>query len=166
MFLSTPTVAHSGLLSVNVKSKSIYSTYPSLNQVELQSLMDSTRKQNPHHSKFVKQFCYYVIVFILQIRRVKILISIVNYLNQFDSGDCFQYARPSGKGMGHQDGEHKGKDLRLHTVSSLHNAGSWLGCFHSRSDFQHRLLCSTSFSGLSSLIILDINPFPGQCDEY
>ena len=49
----------------------------SFNQVDLQNMMDPEREKRPHQSKFVKQFCYYTIVFILQIRRVKILISIV-----------------------------------------------------------------------------------------
>ena len=37
-------------------------------------MMDPKREKKPHQSKFVKQLCYYTIVFILQIRRVKISI--------------------------------------------------------------------------------------------
>ena len=44
------------------------------NQVDLQNMMDSEKEKRSHQSKFVKQFCYYIIVFILQIRQVKILI--------------------------------------------------------------------------------------------
>ena len=57
-----------------------YSTFSSLNQVDLQNLMDPKMKQRPHESKFVKQLCYYIIVFILQIRRVKILISLLSLI--------------------------------------------------------------------------------------
>ena len=58
----------------NFKSKCLLF---SLNQVDLQNMMDPKREKRSHKSKFVKQFCYYTIVFILQIRRVKILTSIV-----------------------------------------------------------------------------------------
>ena len=70
-----------------------------------------------------------------------------NCLNQSDRGN-------SGDDQGwrgHQDGEHCRKNLHLHTVPSLHNAGSWLGCIWSGSDLQLPLLCSASFSGLFSL---------------
>ena len=41
----------------------------SLNQVDLQNMMDKKRtKISPHKSKFVKQVLYYIIVIILQIR--------------------------------------------------------------------------------------------------
>ena len=30
-------------------------------------MMDPTRERRPHKSKFVKQFCYYTIIFVLQI---------------------------------------------------------------------------------------------------
>merc|ERR1719300_6944 len=39
----------------------------SFNQVDLQNMMDPEREKRSHQSKFVKQFCYYTIVFILQI---------------------------------------------------------------------------------------------------
>merc|ERR1719347_2133938 len=44
-----------------------YSSTLSFNQVDLQNMMDPERGKRPHKSKFVKQFCYYTIVFILQI---------------------------------------------------------------------------------------------------
>merc|ERR1711988_1759069 len=44
-----------------------YSSTLSFNQVDLQNMMDPERKKRPHQSKFVKQFCYYIIVFFLQI---------------------------------------------------------------------------------------------------
>ena len=50
-------------------------------------MMDPARVTRAHQSKFVKQFFYYIIVYSLQIRRVKIMISTVNYLNQLDGGD-------------------------------------------------------------------------------
>ena len=79
MFLSTPSVALSGLIRVIMKPKvkKFENIFFSFNQVDLQNMMDPEREKRPHQSKFVKQFCYYTIVFILQIRRVKILISIV-----------------------------------------------------------------------------------------
>ena len=49
----------------------------SFNQVDLQNMMDPKTEKKHHQPKFVKIFCYYTIVFILQIRRVKILISFV-----------------------------------------------------------------------------------------
>ena len=49
----------------------------SFNQVDLQNMMDPGREKRSHQSTFVKQVWYYAIVFVLQIRRVKILISIV-----------------------------------------------------------------------------------------
>ena len=77
MFLSTPTTAHSGLIKGIMKSKMFENALFSFNQVDLQNMMDPNEIKRSHQSKFVKQFCYYTILFILQIRRVKILISIV-----------------------------------------------------------------------------------------
>ena len=79
MFLLTPSVALSGLIRVILKPKvnKFENIFFSFNQVDLQNMMDSKREKRPHQSKFVKQVCYYTIVFILQIRRVKILTSIV-----------------------------------------------------------------------------------------
>ena len=49
----------------------------SLNQVDLQKMMDKKRdKIAPHKSKFVKQVFYYAIVVILQIRLVKWIYSL------------------------------------------------------------------------------------------
>ena len=68
-----------------------------------------------------------------------------NYLNQLDSGDsCEDWS-------GCHYGQHCRKNLQLHTVPCLHNAGSWLGCIWSRSNLKFHLLCSASFSGLASL---------------
>ena len=49
----------------NFKSKCLLF---SLNQVDLQNMMDPGPdiKRRSHQSKFIKQFCYYTIVFILQ----------------------------------------------------------------------------------------------------
>ena len=51
---------------------------PSFNQVDLQKMMDpgekekqECRKEPYHHSKFVKQFCYYTIMVVLQLRLIK-----------------------------------------------------------------------------------------------
>ena len=79
MFLSTPTVAHSGLIKGIMKSKvkMFKNALFSFNQVDLQNMMDPNEIKRSHQSKFVKQFCYYTIVLTLQIRRVKIFISIV-----------------------------------------------------------------------------------------
>merc|ERR1711963_636162 len=46
-----------------------YNSTLSFNQVDLQNMMDPKREKRPHKSKFIKQFCYYTIVFILQISR-------------------------------------------------------------------------------------------------
>ena len=42
----------------------------SFNQVDLQNMMDPKRSKRYHHSKFIKQVCYYTIVLVLQIRSV------------------------------------------------------------------------------------------------
>ena len=47
----------------------------SLNQVDLQKIMEEDRKKRPHKSKFAKQFCYYMIVTILQMRLERTRIS-------------------------------------------------------------------------------------------
>merc|ERR1719300_2325006 len=44
-----------------------YSSTLSFNQVDLQNMMEPEREKGSHQSTFVKQFCYYTIVFILQI---------------------------------------------------------------------------------------------------
>ena len=123
----------------------------SFNQVDLQNMMDPQRKKKSHQSKFVKQFCYYTIVFILQIRRVEILISIDNYLDQLDSDDSGDDSCDGQGWKGHHFGKHCRRNLHLHIVPCLHNAWSWLGCLRSRTDLQPHLLCPTSFSGLSIL---------------
>merc|ERR1719510_1980444 len=43
-----------------------FSSTLSFNQVDLQNMMDQTREKRSHQSKFVKQLCYYTIVFTLQ----------------------------------------------------------------------------------------------------
>ena len=73
-----------------------------------------------------------------------------NYLYQLDSGDSGDHQG----WRGHHYGEHCRKNLHLHTVPCLHNAGSWLGCIWSRSNLQLPLLCSASFSGLTSFYII------------
>ena len=50
----------------------MYKKLFSFNQVDLQNMMDPEKVKRPHQSKFVKQFFYYNIVVILQIRQVKI----------------------------------------------------------------------------------------------
>ena len=69
MFLSTPSVALSGLMRgiMNPKVKMFENIFFSFNQVDLQNMMDPKREKRSHQSKFVKQFCYYTIIFILQI---------------------------------------------------------------------------------------------------
>ena len=75
----------------------------------------------------------------------KFLFPLLNYLNQSDRGcSCDD---PGWRG--HHYGEHCRKNLQLHTVPCLDNAGSWLGCIWTRSNLQSPLLCSASFSGLS-----------------
>ena len=50
----------------------------SLNQVDLQNMMDKKRpKIAPHKSKFVKQVFYYAIVFILQIRLIMFIMDAI-----------------------------------------------------------------------------------------
>ena len=115
-------------------------------------MMDPKRVIRPHQSKFVKQFFYYIIVYTLQIRRVKILISNVNYLNQLDGFDSESCDGWTGRGCHHV--WHYEKSLQPHPLPYLRNAGSWLGCLRSRSNLQHPLLCSASFSGLSLLQLL------------
>ena len=70
MFLSTPTVAHSGLIKgiMKLRVKMIKNMIFSFNQVDLQNMMDPVREKRSHQSKFVKQFFYYTIILILQIR--------------------------------------------------------------------------------------------------
>ena len=65
------------------KIKPIFSLNSSFNQVDLQKILDPEFKKMKkkfglyakykeyHHSKFVKQFCYYTIMVVLQLRLIK-----------------------------------------------------------------------------------------------
>ena len=157
MFLSTPTVAHSGLITEKYVVKILAHFSALIKPIcrtwwILKKKWDVTNRHLSSSSVTTPSYSFF------RSGESKYWFHLLNHLSQLDSGDSCD---DSGE-------DQQQKNTRLHTVSCLYNVGSWLGCLLSGSHIQPPLLCSASFSGLSLLDFILVHNFivQGQRKEH
>ena len=121
--------------------------------------MDQTRKKRLHRSKFVKQLCYYTIVFTLQMRSAQHRVFSKRYSHLFLQSDSGDPGNDWSSWRDHHYDWHWGIFSWPHILHCLGNAGNWLGCLRSVSDLQHPLLRSPSFRGDSDYTLICLQSF-------
>ena len=120
--------------------------------------MDHTKEKRSHQSKFVKQLCYYIIVFTLQMRSAQFQSISKKYSHLFFQLDNSDPSKDHSWRDHHYDW-HWGIFSWPHILHCLGNAGNWLGCLRSVSDLQHPLLRSPSFRGDSDYTLICLQSF-------
>ena len=157
MFLSTPTVAHSGLITEKYVVKILAHFSALIKPIcrtwwILKKKWDVTNRHLSSSSVTTPSYSFF------RSGESKYWFHLLNHLSQLDSGDSCD---DSGE-------DQQQKNTRLHTVPCLYNVGSWLGCLLSGSHIQPPLLCSASFSGLSLLDFISVYNFivQGQREEH